>query len=130
MQLRNIKLSDNFEDAIIDKIVSAQADKTATEMGLALQVRADTAVIVQQSDTNIAVMRAGADSEAVVTTGTASAMAAKQKIEADSAALKLLKADLLSNNAQESLACCLLPTTYHVLLVGLAQALQYITHHL
>jgi len=100
VQLRNIKLSDNFEDAIIDKIVSAQADKTATEMGLALQVQADTAVIVQQSDTNIAVIRAGADSEAVVTTGTASANAAKRKIEADSGALKLLKADLLSNNAQ------------------------------
>jgi hypothetical protein len=100
VQLRNIKLSDNFEDAIIDKIVSAQADKTATEMGLALQVEADTAVIVQQSDTNIAVIRAGADSEAVVTTGTASANAAKKKIEADSSALKLLKADLLSNNAQ------------------------------
>jgi len=100
VQLRNIKLSDNFEDAIIDKIVSAQADKTATEMGLALQVQADTAVIVQQSDTNIAVIRAGADSEAVVTTGTASANAAKKKIEADSGALKLLKADLLSNNAQ------------------------------
>ena len=28
VQLRNIKLSDNFEEAIIDKIVSAQADKT------------------------------------------------------------------------------------------------------
>ena len=27
VQLRNIKLSDNFEEAIIDKIVSAQADK-------------------------------------------------------------------------------------------------------
>ena len=32
--------------------------------------------------------------------GTASANAAKRKIEADSGALKLLKADLLSNNAQ------------------------------
>ena len=100
VQLRNIKLSENFEDAIIDKIVSAQADKTATEMGLALQVEADTSVIVQQSDTNIAVIRAGASSEAVVTTGTATAQAAKKRIEADSGALKLLKQDLMSNNAQ------------------------------
>ena len=116
VQLRNIKLSDNFEEAIIDKIVSAQADKpsplnpnpnpnphphphptpistpnpnpnpnpnpdpnqadkTANENGLALQVEADTAVIVQQSDTNIAVIKASADSEAVVTTGAASAHA-------------------------------------------------------
>lgn len=100
VQLRNIKLSDNFEEAIIDKIVSAQADKTANENGLALQVEADTAVIVQQSDTNIAVIKASADSEAVVTTGTASANAAKRRIEADSGALRLLKEDLLTNNAQ------------------------------
>jgi len=100
VQLRNIKLSDNFEEAIIDKIVSAQADKTANENGLALQVEADTAVIVQQSDTSIAVIKASADSEAVVTTGTASANAAKRRIEADSGALRLLKEDLLTDNAQ------------------------------
>ena len=38
-------------------------------------MEADTAVIVQQSDTNIAVIKASADSEAVVTTGAASAHA-------------------------------------------------------
>tara|TARA_B100000795_G_C22718334_1_gene406380 strand:+ start:538 stop:810 length:273 start_codon:yes stop_codon:yes gene_type:complete len=37
---------------------------------------------------------------ALTLAGTASANAAKKKIEADSGALKLLKADLLSNNAQ------------------------------
>ena len=123
-------------------------------------MEADTAVIVQQSDTNIAVIKASADSEAVVTTGaasahadapmhqctdapmhqhqctmhqctntptptptlplalalalplslvpvslpvppgTASANAAKRRIEADSGALRLLKEDLLTNNAQ------------------------------
>ena len=115
-------------------------------------------MIVQQSDTNIAVIKASADSEAVVTTGaasahadapmhqctdapmhhqctmhrcintptptptlpplplslvpvslpvplpvppgTASANAAKRRIEADSGALRLLKEDLLTNNAQ------------------------------
>ena len=44
VQLRNIQLSTNFEEAIVDKIVSAQADKTATEMGLAQQVQVDTCV--------------------------------------------------------------------------------------
>merc|ERR1740130_2282111 len=71
-----------------------------TVMSKATNAIKETTVIVQQSDTNIAVIRAGADSEAIVTTGTASANAAKKKIEADSGALKLLKADLLSNNAQ------------------------------
>tara|TARA_B110001452_G_scaffold18478_1_gene15005 strand:+ start:110 stop:1063 length:954 start_codon:yes stop_codon:yes gene_type:complete len=100
VQLRNIQLSTNFEDAIIDKIVSAQADKTATEMGLAQQVQADTGVFAQAADSEIAVLTADASSTAVVTTGTASADATKRRIEADAAALSLLKQDLLSNNAQ------------------------------
>lgn len=100
VQLRDIQLSSNFEQAIIDKIVSAQADKTATEMGLAQQVIADTGVFVQRADTEIAVLTADASSEAVVTTGSATADASKRKIEADSDALKLLKTGLLSNNAQ------------------------------
>jgi len=100
VQLRNIQLSSNFEQAIIDKIVSAQADKTATEMGLAQQVIADTGVFRQRADSEIAVLTADASSEAVVTTGSATADGSKRKIEADSDALKLLKTGLLSDNAQ------------------------------
>lgn len=100
VQLRNIKLSTNFESAIIDKIVSAQADKTASQMGLAKLVLANTKVFVQTSDSTIAVIQAEANSEANITMGAASANAVRERIEADSSALKLLKADLLSNNAQ------------------------------
>jgi hypothetical protein len=99
-QLRNIKLTSNFESKVVDKIVSAQTDKTAQETGKALAVKADTGVINQKASTEIAVIRANAQSSSSVMTGSAAASAVKTRIEADAKALGTLKTGLLDSNDQ------------------------------
>ena len=88
------------QTAIEDKIVSAQRNKTMTETGLALQVRADTSVAVSRADAEIKVLQAEAGATAVSTLGEASAGATKTLIDADTTALQGLKSDLLQTNAE------------------------------
>ena len=88
------------QTAIEDKIVSAQRNKTMTETGLALQVRADTSVAVSRADAEIKVLQAEAGATAVSTLGEASAGATKTLIDADATALQGLKSDLLQTNAE------------------------------
>jgi regulator of protease activity HflC (stomatin/prohibitin superfamily) len=100
VQLRDIQLTAGFETAIEDKIVSAQRNKTMTETGLALQVRADTSVAVSRADAEIKVLQAEAGATAVSALGEASAGATKTLIDADATALQGLKSDLLQTNAE------------------------------